>query len=176
MVYSFICNSNICKNAFTFNNGGNKSTDFFFCCMIKIEYPPYQPKIKVAADKEFIFDEVRKRWVVLTPEEWVRQNFLQYLVVVKRYPASLIAVEKEIQLGELKKRFDIVVYKDDAPWMIIECKEMNVLLDKKALDQVLRYNIHLQVPCLVITNGKYCYAFAVVDGGLQEMAELPDSI
>jgi hypothetical protein len=141
--------------------------------MIKIEYPPYQPKIKKEADKEFIFDEVRKRWVILTPEEWVRQNFLQYLIVVKQYPASLIAVEKEIQLGDLKKRFDMVVYKNDAPWMIIECKEMNVVLDKKALDQVLRYNIHLQVPYLVITNGSYCYAFAVADNKLGELDELP---
>ena len=67
--------------------------------MIKIEYPPYQPKIKTAADKEFIFDEVRKQWVLLTPEEWVRQNFLQYLIQVKKYPSSLMAVEKEILLG-----------------------------------------------------------------------------
>ena len=141
--------------------------------MIKIEYPPYQPKIKKEAGREFIFDEVRKRWVMLTPEEWVRQNFLQYLVVVKRYPATLIAVEKEIQLGDLKKRFDIVVYKNDSPWMIIECKEMNVLLDKKVLDQVLRYNIHLQVPYLVITNGAHCYAFAAVDSKLLELDEIP---
>ncbi|MEI8059780.1 MAG: type I restriction enzyme HsdR N-terminal domain-containing protein, partial [Ferruginibacter sp.] len=74
--------------------------------MIKIDYPLYQPKIKKEKDKEFIFDEVRKRWIILTPEEWVRQNFLQYLIVVKKYPAVLIAVEKEISLGDLKKRFD----------------------------------------------------------------------
>ncbi|HQW94117.1 MAG TPA: type I restriction enzyme HsdR N-terminal domain-containing protein, partial [Ferruginibacter sp.] len=100
--------------------------------MIKIEYPPYQPKIKKdpafngrQADREFIFDEFRKRWVVLTPEEWVRQNFLQYLTQVKKYPASLIAVEKEIKTGELKNRFDIVVYDGNTkPWMMVECKEM----------------------------------------------------
>ena len=110
--------------------------------MIKIDYPPYQPKIKKENKKEFIFDEFRKRWVVLTPEEWVRQNFLQYLTLIKKYPASLIAVEKEIKLGELKKRFDIVVYDSHTkPWMIVECKEMNVALDRTVLDQVLRYNI-----------------------------------
>ena len=85
--------------------------------MIKIEYPPYQPKIKTEEGREMIFDEVRRRWVVLTPEEWVRQNFLQYLVQVMKYPASLIAVEKEIRLGELKKRFDIVVYDADTRTM-----------------------------------------------------------
>lgn len=143
--------------------------------MIKIEYPPYQPNIKNEEDKEFIFDEVRKRWIVLTPEEWVRQNFLQYLIQVKKYPASLIAVEKEIKLGDLKKRFDIVVYDRDAkPWMIIECKEMKVGLDKTVLDQVLRYNITLQVPYLVITNGSYCMAIMFKKGKMIEMDAMPD--
>ena len=142
--------------------------------MIKIEYPPYQPKIKEEAGKEFIFDELRKRWVVFTPEEWVRQNFLQYLTQIKKYPASLIAIEKEIKLGELKKRFDIVVYDTDTkPWMIIECKEMNVPLDKKVLDQVLRYNITMQVPHMVITNGSYCLAITVEDGEMREVEKLP---
>ena len=148
--------------------------------MIKIDYPAYQPKIKNeagpqgSAGKEFIFDEVRKKWVLLTPEEWVRQNFLQYMVQVKKYPASLIAVEKEIKLGDLKKRFDIVVY--DAfskPWMIVECKEMNVALNKNVLDQVLRYNITMQVPYLVITNGSYCMAFQCVGNELKALSELP---
>jgi len=143
--------------------------------MIKIDYPPYQPKIKAEHNREFIFDAIRKSWVVLTPEEWVRQNFLQYLIQVKKYPASLIAVEKEIKLGELKKRFDIVVY-DTAtkPWMVIECKEMNVELNKQVLDQVLRYNITMQVPYLVITNGSYCMAFQCINSDLKALNELPD--
>jgi hypothetical protein len=141
--------------------------------MIKIEYPPYQPKIKAAAGKEYIFDAIRKRWVLLTPEEWVRQNFLQYMIQVKKYPASLIAVEKVIELVDLKKRFDIVLYKNAKPWMIVECKETTVALDGKVLDQVLRYNISLKVPYLVITNGDYCYAFTVVENKLQETDNLP---
>ena len=145
-----------------------------FTCMIKIEYPPYQPKIKEENGKEFIFDEFRKRWILLTPEEWVRQNFLQYLTQVKKYPASLIAIEKEIKLGELKKRFDIVVYDGETkPWMVIECKEMNVPLDKTVLDQVLRYNISMNVPYLVITNGNYCMAFLVKDNELAAVDALP---
>ena len=144
--------------------------------MIKINYPPYQPKIRKEGSIEFIFDEVRKRWVALTNEEWVRQNFLQYLTKVKSYPSSLIAVEKEIALGELKKRFDIVVYdKDSKPWMIVECKEMNVALDQTVLDQVLRYNIPMQVPYLVITNGTYCFAFENRGGQLVELNELPSA-
>ena len=143
--------------------------------MIKIEYPPYQPKIKKKAGKEFIFDEFRKRWVILTPEEWVRQNVLQYLTQTKKYPASLIAIEKEIKLGELKKRFDIVVYdRNSKPWMIIECKEMNVPLDKTVLNQVLRYNISLNVPYLVITNGSYCMALLIKDNAMTEINSLPE--
>jgi len=142
--------------------------------MIKIEYPSYQPKIKKEDGKEFIFDEVRKRWVILSPEEWVRQNFLQYLIRVKKYPASLIAVEKEIKLGELKKRFDIVVYDGNTnPWMIIECKEMNVALNITVLDQALRYNITLQVPYMVITNGSHCMALAMQKNTMIEIHELP---
>ncbi len=142
--------------------------------MIKINYPAYQPKIKKEKDKEFIFDVVRKRWIILTPEEWVRQNFLQYIIYVKKYPAALIAIEKEIKLGDLKKRFDIVVYDASSkPRMIIECKEMNVDLSKKVLDQVLRYNITLQVPYLVITNGSFCIAFKCVNNELKELTELP---
>lgn len=143
--------------------------------MIKIEYPAYQPKIKIQDGKELIFDEVRKKWVILTPEEWVRQNFLQYLMHVKKYPATLIAVEKEIRLGDLKKRFDIVVYDNyTKPWMIIECKEMNVTLNKTVLDQVLRYNMVMKVPYLVITNGSYCMAVSSANNQMIELDELPE--
>ncbi len=144
--------------------------------MIKIEYPPYQPKIKKEGEAEFIFDECRKKWVMLSPEEWVRQNFLQYLIQVKKYPPSLIAVEKEIKLGELKKRFDIVVYdRETRPWMIVECKAMNVPLSQVVLDQVLRYNINLQVPFLTITNGNYCLAFTLKENTLAEIEDIPSS-
>ncbi len=143
--------------------------------MIKIEYPAYQPKIKEQLGKEFIFDEIRKQWMMLTPEEWVRQNFLQYLIQVKKYPSSLIAVEKEIQLGELAKRFDIMVYDQNTkPWMIIECKEMEVALNEQVLNQALRYNITLNVPYIVLTNGTHCFGFSGKKGILEELSELPN--
>ena len=143
--------------------------------MIKIEYPAYQPEISRQQDKEFIFDVTRKQWVMLTPEEWVRQNFLQYLTRVKKYPASLIAVEKEIKLGDLIKRFDIVIYdRNTRPWMIIECKEMEVALTDAVLNQALRYNITLNVPYIVITNGSHCFGFSANEGRLQELNELPE--
>lgn len=142
--------------------------------MIKIEFPTYQPKIKNESDKEFIFDEVRKKWVVLTPEEWVRQNFLQYLIQVKKYPATLIAVEKGLQLGELNKRADIVLYNNTGtPIMIIECKEMNETLDEKVLAQTLRYHISLPVDHLVITNGSYTFAFEKKNDNFEMLDTFP---
>lgn len=153
---------------------------FFYCFnlalqMIKIEYPKYQFKIKKENNIELIFDAFRKRWIVLTPEEWVRQNILQYLTEIKKYPAKLIAIEKEISLGELKKRCDIVVYNRRAlPWMIIECKEMNAQINSKTLEQVLRYHITLPAKYLVITNGSYCFGFEKRERQFYEIDELPE--
>ncbi|MDZ4070352.1 MAG: type I restriction enzyme HsdR N-terminal domain-containing protein [Sediminibacterium sp.] len=121
--------------------------------MIKISYPSYPFKIETREYKEYIFDPLRKKWVRLTPEEWVRQNFLQYLLQVMHYPASLIAIEKEIQIGDLKKRFDILVYKNDHPWLLIECKEMNVPINESVMQQLLRYQITVQADYLIVTNG-----------------------
>jgi hypothetical protein len=129
--------------------------------MLKINYPQYHFRIKEEEGKEWIFDECRKIWTRLTPEEWVRQNTLQYLMQEMNYPASLIAIEKEIQLGELRKRFDILVYKESKPWMVIECKEMNVPINDNVLRQVLNYNISLKASFLLITNGKTHFGFDI---------------
>ena len=141
--------------------------------MLKIVYPSYNFRIKKTAGKEFIFDEVRRRWVTLTPEEWVRQNFLQYMLRVKNYPGALLSVEKLVNVGELRKRCDIVVYKDSRPWMIVECKEMNVDLKLPALEQILRYNIGHEVQYLVITNGNNSIAFRLTGDAFIEIDELP---
>lgn len=128
--------------------------------MISIEYPPPSFKMKEEKGKEYIFDSFRKLWTRLTPEEWVRQNFLSYLVIVKKYPASLIAVEKEINLHELKRRCDIIIYKNEQPWMIVECKEMNVAINNAVIDQVFSYNQSLNTEYLIITNGNTTYGLA----------------
>lgn len=122
--------------------------------MIAIEFPPPDFKIIRENAKDLIFDRFRKKYVVLTPEEWVRQNFMNYLVSTLRYPASLIGIEKEIYLGELKKRCDIVVFnKNTQPWMIVECKEMGIPLSQTTLEQIVRYHMVLPAAYLVITNG-----------------------
>ena len=142
--------------------------------MQPIVYPQFQFKIKEENNTEVIFDEVRKKWVRLSPEEWVRQNFIQYLLQTKKYPASIIAVEKEIKLGDLKKRCDIVVYRNDKPWMIVECKEQGVALNDAVIQQILRYNITLNVSILVITNGESTYAVELNNKEMQVLEVLPD--
>jgi hypothetical protein len=142
--------------------------------MITIVYPSYPFKIKEEDGKETIFDEVRKQWVRLTPEEWVRQNFLRYLLEEKKYPASLIAVEKEIKLNDLRKRCDIIVYdRKSQPWLMVECKSMEETLDEKVAMQVVRYNMALPVSYVVITNGQYTLAYEKKEGIFSPLNELP---
>ena len=131
--------------------------------------------MKTEGEKEYIFDNLRKKWLLLTPEEWVRQNFVQYLVQVKKYPSTLIALEKMLVLGELKKRFDILVYAPThRPWMMIECKAPSVELNETVLHQLLRYNISIPAGYLIITNGEFTYGWKKENNALQLMEELPE--
>ncbi len=142
--------------------------------MIKVQFPAPSFQIKEQDSKEHIFDALRKQWVRLTPEEWVRQNFIQYLIQTKNYPAALMAVEKEMQLGELKKRFDVLLFDTShQPWMMIECKAMDVEITEKVLEQIIRYNISVPVQYMVITNGTYTYAWEKKEGRLISLDELP---
>ena len=142
--------------------------------MIKVNYPEPVFRFKEENGKEMIFDFIRKQWLLLNEEEWVRQNFIQFLVQELKYPSELIAVEKEIQLGELKKRFDILVYDSDhKPWMLVECKANDILLNEKVLHQVLRYNISMPANFLVITNGQFTYAWEKINGELKEIPQMP---
>ncbi len=142
--------------------------------MIKIEFPKKRVETRQREGLNEVFDAIRKKWLLLTPEEWVRQNIIQYLLL-KKYPASLIAVEKEIKLGELKKRCDVVIYtRDSLPFMIIECKEMNITISEKALEQILRYHITLPATYLIITNGSYCFGFQKTGNQFLEIDRFPE--
>ncbi|HEY2721107.1 MAG TPA: type I restriction enzyme HsdR N-terminal domain-containing protein [Chitinophagaceae bacterium] len=142
--------------------------------MIVVNFPPPRFKLKEENDIELIFDDIRKQWLVLNEEEWVRQNFIQYLIQSLDYPAAFIAVEKEIMLGELKKRFDILVYnKDHKPWMMIECKARAVSLIDSTLQQLLRYHVSVPVSFLIITNGHYTYGWEKIGIDLKLMEKMP---
>lgn len=142
--------------------------------MIKVKYPEKHPSIKKEGDRELIFCICRRRWVILTPEEWVRQNFLLYLTEVLSYPAKLIAVEKAMKVGELNRRFDIVVYNVNAhPKILVECKEMNVPLSDKTMMQMLAYNSGISAEIIAITNGAHCIAFRTTNGQVEELTCFP---
>jgi len=127
--------------------------------MLELSLPAFDYKVKKKGETVFIFDVIRKKQVVLTPEEWVRQHVIHYLMEVKKYPLALIAVEREIDLYGLSRRFDIVTFdRSGEPWLLIECKAPTINLTKQVFDQAFRYNIVLSAPYVAITNGitHYC--------------------
>jgi hypothetical protein len=143
--------------------------------MITVNYPAPSFKIKQENEQHFVFDAIRKTWLVLTEEEWVRQNFIQYLVTELHYPATLIAIEKELELNGLKKRFDVLVYNQQhQPLMLIECKAPQLVLNDAALEQLLRYHISIPVPFLIITNGKTTYGWERIGNELKLLDKLPE--
>jgi hypothetical protein len=125
--------------------------------LIQIAYPEPGFQLRTLEGGRMIWDQVRKKYVRLTPEEWVRQNFLHYLISVKGYPASLMAIEKELRVGTLRKRGDIVVYQRALPWMIVECKAPDIEINEKTLRQILAYNVGLPARYLILTNGRHTY-------------------
>lgn len=125
--------------------------------MQKLNLPSYQPRIVYENDKPRIFDVIRKKFVALTPEEWVRQHFIHLLLDLK-YPAALMAVEKLVLVNNLRQRADLVVYnrKGEAA-LIVECKAPEIELCNKTIQQAARYNIQLDVPFIIVTNGMATY-------------------
>ena len=144
--------------------------------MEDLAYPTYPFKIKQVSGKDRLYDPFRRKWVVLTPEEWVRQNILQYLVQVCKYPSSMIAVEKTIQLGELNKRFDIVVYKQESAWMIIECKEAKVAINEKTISQIFQYQQVMVAEYLIVSNGHETIGAKIESGKIHSLQKFPDYV
>lgn len=111
--------------------------------------------------KWYIFDEIRKKKVILTPEEWVRQNFIQFMAKEHKVPLSVMVLEKDLELNGLKKRVDILVYdRAGKPFAIVECKASHIAISQDTFDQAARYNLVLKVPYLIVTNGlEHFYSF-----------------
>ena len=127
--------------------------------MFELNLPPYDKKITMKDDKAFILDVIRRQYVALTPEEWVRQHFVHFLIEHKGYPQSLMANEVQLKLNGMSRRCDTVVY-DRAlrPRVIIEYKAPSVSITQRVFEQICRYNIVLQVDYLIVSNGlaHYC--------------------
>jgi len=120
----------------------------------KLNFPSYKFRIKNSENKTQIFDEIRKKFVVLQPEEWVRQHCLHYLIKEKKYPITLINVEKELYVHNQKKRYDIVIYNNDGSvFCIVECKAPSISINQEVFDQIAQYNLSLNTTYMMITNG-----------------------
>ncbi len=145
--------------------------------MERLNLPTYLFKIKSEGQRKFIFDSIRKKYVVLTPEEWVRQNFIQYLINEKKYPSSLIAIEMALTLNKLSKRTDIVLFdRQGNPVIIVECKSPKVKITQDTFDQIARYNMKLKVNYLIVTNGitHYCCRMDYEDNTYSFLKDIPD--
>jgi len=122
--------------------------------MIELNLPSYKFKVKSSENKRLIFDNIRKKYVVITPEEWVRQHYVSYLISEKKYPQSLIAIEKQMLVNGLKKRTDILIFnREGKPEIIVECKAPSIPITQTTFDQIARYNLKLNANFLVVTNG-----------------------
>jgi hypothetical protein len=122
--------------------------------MIRLNFPEYSFRTRTTKDKTEIYDPVRRKYVVLTPEEWVRQNTIRYLIEEKRMPLSLMAIEAGFRLIKLPKRPDIVIFSPDgAPLLIVECKAPGIAVSQDTFDQIVRYNMILNALFLLVTNG-----------------------
>jgi hypothetical protein len=125
-----------------------------------LNLPPYPFRITLKAEQHFIFDELRKKHLVLTPEEWVRQHFIHFLILEKKFPRSLIQIEAGLNLNDRQKRTDIVIFNTSGERiMVIECKAPGIKISQGVFDQAARYNSVHKAKWLVVTNGlKHCYA------------------
>lgn len=145
--------------------------------MQPLNFPNYSFRFKSKENKTLIFDSLRKKFVHLTPEEWVRQHTVQFLLQQKKYPQNYINVEKSFQIAGLTKRYDLVVYKSDQSiWLLVECKAPEVTITQEVFDQTARYNQHLQADFLMLTNGVNHY-FCQIDYQQQQyhfLQDLPD--
>lgn len=127
--------------------------------MEALNFPPYEFKIKNEGGRQQIFDALRRKFLVLTPEEWVRQHVIRYLIEEKGYPPLLIAIEKSIEINGLKRRCDIICYNSKKEvLLIVECKAPDVKITQETFDQVVRYHLGMNTRSILVTNGKKHFA------------------
>jgi len=145
--------------------------------MQKLNFPSYNFRFKNSENKMAIFDEIRKKFIILTPEEWVRQHVVRFLLEEKQYPKSLINVEKVLLVNGLRKRYDVVVFNPDGSIQIlVECKAPEVKITQMTFDQIARYNMTMKSTYLMVSNGLNHY-FCQMDyenEKYQFLAELPN--
>jgi len=146
--------------------------------MQKLNLPDYDLKLYQEDDKLFVFDPFRKKKLLLTPEEHVRQMFAQYLVKEHKFPASLLAMEYSLTLNKMQKRCDILVFDHHArPYLLVECKAPDVKITQAVFDQIARYNLVFKVEYLIVTNGLQHFSARVDydNSNVDFMKEFPEA-
>lgn len=144
--------------------------------MLSLNLPSYEPKISIKEGKRFIFDILRKKYIALTPEEWVRQNFVQYLINFKGFPKGLLANEVKISLNNTIKRCDTVLYsRDMSAKLIVEYKAPHIEITQAVFDQITRYNMVLKVDYLIVSNGMnhYCCKIDYTNNSYTFLKDIP---
>lgn len=145
--------------------------------MQPLNFPKYSFRIKSSENRLHIFDVIRKKFVLLQPEEWVRQHVVHFLISTKHYPKSLINVEKQLEVNRLKRRYDIVVFKPSGTIeVLVECKAPDVKITQHTFDQIAQYNYQLQSNYLMVTNGMEHY-YCKIDPEQEKyhfLKEIPD--
>jgi hypothetical protein len=141
--------------------------------MIAINFPEEKPKIKKETNKNLVFCSIRKKWLILTPEEWVRQNIILYLSICLKFPPSLFSIEKQIDVNDQLKRIDLAIYHNSHPVMLVECKKIEHNLNQATLSQSLSYFSKINAKYLLITNGAQSFCFANQNNHLTEIFEIP---
>lgn len=147
------------------------------CGMQPLNFPDYSFRFKNSENKTLIFDRIRKKFVVLTPEEWVRQHTIHFLITEKKYSEHLLSVEKQVFLNHISRRCDIVLFnRDGSIFLIVECKAPSVAISQEVFDQIARYNMALNADYLMVTNGISHY-FCQIDARAERyifLKDLPD--
>ena len=142
--------------------------------MKQLQFPSYSFRFKNSENKVAIFDEIRKKFIIITPEEWVRQHVVQFLLQDKKYPKSHINVEKLLKINDLNKRYDVVVYNPDGSiFILVECKAPEIKISQHTFDQIARYNMTLNAEYLMVTNGLNHY-FCKMDYENEKYDFLPE--
>jgi len=138
----------------------------------QLNLPPFACKVKEVDGKPFIFDIIRRKYVFLSPEEWVRQHFIHLLIGYYEYPRTLFAIETGLYYNTLRKRSDIMVLgPEGTPYLLVECKAPDVPLKPQVFDQIARYNFTLRPAYLAVTNGMEHFCFRVNEGGNVEFLD-----
>ena len=144
--------------------------------MFNLTFPKYEFRLKKIEEKRFIFDEIRKKYIEFTPEEWVRQNCVKFLIDKKKYFSHLISIEKTIKLNGLTKRFDIIAYDIFGNVdLLVECKAPNIIIDQKSFDQIITYDKVINAKYLMLTNGIINYYCEInkIDNKINFLKDIP---